>query len=76
VSSVQKASIEKAFKGPPNAFDEALVVGYVGFGEIDPKPESFGDSFPFLHVSPDALLAFSDEGFHTEGFDFLFGVDT
>lgn len=76
MSLVEESAVEEIFEGPPDAFDEALVVGDVGLAEIDPKADAFGESFPFLHVSPDALLALLDEGFDTESFDFVFAMDT
>ena len=73
--SVEQTSVEEIFQRPPNAFDIALMVGHISFREIDPKAESLGDSFPLLHVAPDALLAFGDERFDTEFFNLFFGMD-
>ena len=43
--------------------------------QLDPEAQSLGQFLPLLHVLPNALLAFLDEGFDTELFDVLFGVD-
>ena len=75
MSSVEQASVEEILKGPPNAFDIALMVGHISFREIDPKAQAFGDTFPFLHVAPNALLALGDEGLDSVVFDIIFRVD-
>ena len=51
------------------------MVSNIGLRKIDPETESFGHAFPFLHVSPYALLATLNEGFDAIGFDFFFAMD-
>ena len=75
VSAIKQSAIEESFEGPPNAFDIALVIGHIGLRQIDPETESFGHAFPFLHVSPNALLATLNEGFDSVRFDFVFAMD-
>ena len=72
---VQQAAIEQVFQAPPNAFDISLVIGHIGFFQIDPKAKSTRECLPLLHVTPNALLAFLDEWFFAVRFDFFFGVD-
>ena len=52
------------------------MVSDVVFLQIDPKSKSLGESFPFLHVTPDRCLALLNERLHTEGLNFLLGVDS
>ena len=47
----------------------------VGIIEMDPESQALRQPFPLLHVSPDALLAFMDEGFDSESLDFLLGMN-
>ena len=75
VTFVQQAPVEQVFQDVPDAFDIALVVGDVGLFEIDPKPQSLCQAFPFAHVTPDAGLTFLDERFDAVFLDFFFRVD-
>ena len=72
---IQQAAIEQILQTPPNAFDVRLVVSHVRFFQIDPKPKSPRQGLPFLHVTPNALLAFLDERFFAVRFDLFFTVD-
>ncbi len=51
------------------------MIGHVGLFQVDPKSQSFGQPLPFLHVTPNGLLAFLDKRFDAEGLDLFLAVD-
>ena len=75
VTLIEQASIKEVLETPPNTFDIALMVGDVRFIEINPKSETTRQFLPLLHVTPNTLLAFLDEGFLTKRFDLFLAMN-
>ena len=75
MAAIEQPAIEKVFQRPPHALDVTLVIGDIGLVQVNPKAQPLGEPLPFLHVPPDALLAFDDKPFDAVIFDLFLAVN-
>ena len=71
VPSIELALSEECGQCPPDAFNVALLIRSIRVAQVDPKSDSLGKRFPFLHVTPDRFLATMNEWLNAISLDFF-----